>query len=113
MGTFSEKLKDSNFASFNTFQQSQIDELDNCLTRAIPQLMEDLPSEKDSPETLRAKMGRGVANPNAMSVPMPTRTEKFGKKDIEGASNPFGYGAEDEDNYWALLDSAERLTTAL
>jgi len=106
---FSEKLKECNFSSFNTLQPAQIDELEKCLSQAIPKLMEDLPSEKDSPETLRQKLGSGVVNPNALSVPMPTRTEKFGKKDIEGASNPFGFGADDEDNYWALLDSAERL----
>jgi len=54
-------------------------------------------------------MGGAVLNPNATSVPLPTRTEKFGKREVDGASNPFGYAQEDEDNYWALQDSAERL----
>jgi len=107
--SFSEKLKETSFSSFNSLQQSQIDELDNCLVRAIPVLMDELPSEKDTPETLRAKLGGGVVNPERLNVPVPTRTEKFGKKDIEGAANPFGYGAEDEDNYWALQESAEKL----
>jgi len=45
-------------------------------------------------------MGGAVLNPNATSVPLPTRTEKFGKREVDGASNPFGYAQEDEDNYW-------------
>jgi hypothetical protein len=62
--------------------------------------VKELPSEKDSPETLRAKMGtasdgsRGIAK-----VPMPNTANKFGKADkYEG--NPFGYSQEDEDHYW-------------
>jgi len=109
INTFSAKLKDTKFSEFASLQEKQIEELDTCLSTQIPRLMEELPSEKDTPETLRHKMGGAVLNPNSISVPMPTRTEKFGKKDIDGASNPFGYGQEDEDNYWALQDSAERL----
>lgn len=107
--SFSSKLKDIKFSDFSSLQQAQMEDLDKVLSAAIPKLMEELPSEKDTPTTLRQKMGSAVSNPNAMAVPMPTRTEKFGKKDTEGASNPFGYGQEDEDNYWALQDSAERL----
>lgn len=106
---FSALLKDVKFQEFASLQEKQIEELDACLSLQIPRLMEELPSEKDTPETLRHKMGNAVLNPNATAVPMPTRTEKFGKRDNEGASNPFGYAQEDEDNYWALQDSAERL----
>lgn len=108
--SFSDKLKETSFSSFSSLQQSQIEELDNCLARSIPTLMEQLPSEKDTPELLRAKMGNSVATGGVgVTVPVPTRTEKFGKKDTEGAANPFGYGQEDEDNYWALQESAEKL----
>lgn len=107
---FSEKLKESKFSEFASFQQKQIDELDNVLNVDIPKLMEALPSEKDSPETLRAKMG---TNPTAAQVPVPTNTNKFGKKNASAeGSNPFGFAADDEENYWALQDSAERLTTS-
>lgn len=62
-------------------------------------LFQELPSEKDSPETLRAKMGssgKGVAN-----VPVPATASKFGKKDESyGEANPFGFDEEDEDRYW-------------
>mmetsp|Transcript_2463 Transcript_2463/g.2507 ORF Transcript_2463/g.2507 Transcript_2463/m.2507 type:complete len:171 (-) Transcript_2463:356-868(-) len=78
-----------------------IDDLDGCLQKAIPQLMEQLPSERDTPETLRAKGG-------AVDVPVPTLNSKFGKKQVDSA-NPFGFSQEDEDNYWALQDSSERL----
>ena len=68
--------------------------------------MEELPSEKDTPETLRAKLvDAEAANVN---VPVPTRGDKFGKRN-PGSSNPFGFSEEDEDNYWALEESAERL----
>jgi len=107
--SFSALLKEVRFSEFSSMQIKQIDELDTCLSQQIPRLMEELPSEKDTPETLRQKMGGALSNPNATTVPMPTRTEKFGKRDNEGASNPFGFAVEDEDNYWALQDSADRL----
>lgn len=62
-----------------------------------------LPSERDSPETLRAKMGtvsggsKGIAK-----VPLPKSGNKFGKADSHD-SNPFGYSQEDEDHYWYVL----------
>jgi hypothetical protein len=57
-----------------------------------------LPSEKDSPDTLRAKLGvggKGIAN-----VPMPTASGKFGRKEESLESNPFGFAEEDEDRFW-------------
>lgn len=67
--------------------------------------MEELPSEKDSPETLKAKLGEATGG----VVPLPTRGAKFGKADPStAASNPFG-AAEEEDEYWALEESAGRL----
>lgn len=63
-------------------------------------IVQELPSEKDSPETLRAKMSTasggsmGIAN-----VPIPRAANKYGKSDAYEA-NPFGYAQDDEDNYW-------------
>lgn len=110
INSFSQKLKETKFSEFNTLNQKQVDELDQCLNNEIPRLMDELPSEKDTPESLRVKMGSAaVSGARAGAVPMPTRTAKFGKNDQSGASNPFGFSQEDEDNYWALEDSAERL----
>lgn len=106
---FAEKLKDTKFAEFHSLKEEQIALLDKCLNVDIPKLMEELPSEKDTPDILRKKMGDlNLSNPNAMNVPVPTRNEKFGKQDA-GGSNPFGYSEEEEDKYWALQDSADRL----
>lgn len=71
-------------------------------------MLQELPSEKDSPESLRSKLGENVQH----SVPIPTTGNKFGKKDGENQSNPFGF-AETDETYWALQDSAERLRSAL
>jgi len=106
---FSAKLRDVKFGEFHALRDDQIQSLDNCLSREIPKLMEDLPSEKDTPEVLRRKMGsNAVANPDGANVPVPKRTDKFGKKADEDAMNPFGYADEDEE-FWALQDSAEQL----
>lgn len=108
---FSEKLKEVKFAEFSTLSTKQIDELDQVLNVEIPKLMEQLPSEKDSPETLRAKMGTG--NASASNVPVPTMNAKFGKKmDAEFENNPFGFAEDDSDHYWALQDSADRLLSS-
>lgn len=104
---FTQKLKDVKFSEFSALKQDQIDSLEKCLTVEIPKLMEELPSEKDTPEILRLKMGSTVANPNARNVPL--RVDKFGKRSNDNAPNPFGFGADNEDQYWALQDSAERL----
>jgi hypothetical protein len=72
--------------------------LDIVLNNDIPKLMEQLPSEKDTPETLRAKMGSGVSS--NVKVPVPTRGDKFGKKSNDGESNPFGFDENDADNFW-------------
>lgn len=107
---FSEKLKDTKFSEFHALKEEQIALLDKCLTSDIPKLMEELPSEKDTPEVLRRKMGQAnLNNPDAMNVPVPSRNQKFGKQDEGAAANPFGYGEEVEDKYWALQDSADRL----
>jgi EH domain-containing protein 1 len=62
--------------------------------------VKELPSEKDSPETLRAKMGTNSGGSKGIAkVPIPKTGNKFGKADAyEG--NPFGYAQEDEDHYW-------------
>jgi hypothetical protein len=67
-------------------------------SNAFSLFSQQLPSEKDSPETLRAKMGSG--NPSAATVPVPTLNSKFGKKVAEVQSNPFGFGEDDQDHYW-------------
>lgn len=106
---FSEKLKETKFSEFHTLKEEQISMLDACLSKDIPRLMEELPSERDTPEMLRKKMGDvNISNPAALNVPVPTRSEKFGKADV-GGSNPFGYAEDVEDKYWALQDSADRL----
>ena len=61
-------------------------------------MLQQLPSEKDSPETLRAKMGTGATH--AATVPVPTLNTKFGKKADQFEANPFGYSEEDQDHYW-------------
>ena len=77
--------------------------LENCLTRDIPKLMEDLPSEKDTPEVLRQKMGNAtVVNRDGANVPVPSRADKFGKTPDEDSANPFGYGQEDEE-FWCVM----------
>lgn len=97
---FSEKLKDTKFSEFHTLKEEQISMLDTCLSKDIPRLMEQLPSERDTPEMLRKKMGdMNITNPDALNVPVPTRSEKFGKEDV-GGSNPFGYSEDVEDKYW-------------
>lgn len=107
IASFSSKLAECKFSEFHALNQKQIDELDKALNVDIPKLMEELPSEKDSPETLRAKMGgsqNGIAK-----VPLPTTANKFGKKSDAVENNPFGFAQDDADRYWALQDSADRL----
>jgi len=106
---FSEKLRDTKFQEFATLKDEQITALERCLTKDIPKLMEQLPSERDTPEILRQKMGSSAAkNPDGANVPVPKRSDKFGKKQDAGA-NPFGYDAHNESDYWALQDSSEKL----
>lgn len=100
INSFSEKLKDVKFAEFSTLKEEQITLLEKCLTVDIPKLMEELPSERDTPEILRQKMGATTINPDAQNVPVPSRADKFGKKKDENSANPFGFGADNEDNYW-------------
>lgn len=106
INTFSEKLKESKFSEFHSLKMEQIQLLEDCLSSHLPRLMEELPGEKDTPETLRAKLGDAGVN-----VPLPTRAGKFGKQSINNASNPFG-AAEEDDEYWALEESAERLKSS-
>ena len=107
--SFSSKLREVKFSEFSAMKQKEIDALDDVLNKDIPALMEELPSERDSPETLRAKMGAATGASGGMaSVPVPKTAAKFGKQD-QYESNPFGYSQEDEDHYWALQDSADRL----
>eukprot|EP00978_Attheya_sp_CCMP212_P000003 scaffold9_cov58-Attheya_sp.AAC.3 len=105
---FSAKLKEVKFSEFESLKQSQIEALDHALESDIPKLMEDLPSEKDTPETLRAKMGKAAIS-NTSNVPLPTRDTKFGKGADDNSANPFGAAPDNEDKYWALQESADRL----
>ncbi len=100
INSFSEKLKDVKFAEFSTLKEEQITLLEKCLTVDIPKLMEELPSERDTPEILRQKMGATTINPDAQNVPVPSRADKFGKRMNENSANPFGFGSDNEDNYW-------------
>lgn len=96
---FSEKLKEVKFSEFSTLSTKQIEELDGVLNNEIPKLMELLPSERDSPETLRAKMAATSISGNSAPVPLPIRNEKFGRAP-DNASNPFGFDETDKDHYW-------------
>jgi len=102
IGAFSAKLKDVKFSEFQPLKQDQIEHLEHCLTVDIPKLMEELPSEKDTPEALLRKMGgsEAASNPNRENVPMPTQSSKFGKGNDSGGNNPFGYNAENQESYW-------------
>jgi len=102
---FSSKLRDVKFSEFHSLPQKQIDGLNEVLNKDIPSLMEELPSERDSPETLRAKMDGA---PSEANIPVPKTAAKFGKQD-EFESNPFGPSQDNKDHYWALQDSADRL----
>jgi hypothetical protein len=98
---FSIKLKESKFTEFKPLKMARVQLLEDCLNDHLPRLMEELPSEKDNPASLRA--GETVATG---ALPLPTRGDKFGKADVVAAhSNPFGASGED----WELEDSAERL----
>jgi len=107
---FQNKLKEVKFSEFSALKQKELENLDYVLNAEIPKLMEALPSEKDSPETLKAKMGTGNQGQQP-TVPVPTKASKFGKKD-EYTANPFGFAEDDEDHYWALQDSADRLLSS-
>jgi len=104
---FSNKLRETKFSEFNTLSQKQIDALDDVLNKDIPSLMEELPSERDSPETLRAKMGAAGGTRGA-NIPIPQTAAKFGKQE-QHKSNPFGPSQDDKSHYWALQESADRL----
>jgi len=106
ISSFQQKLKETKFSEFSALKPKELENLDFVLTQEIPKLMEALPSEKDSPESLKVKMGGAGVAP---VVPMPTAGSKFGKRDAKNEANPFGYSEEDDDRYWALQDSADRL----
>merc|ERR1712226_717156 len=106
-------LRDVKFADFLPFDQEQMDNLETVLNKEIPALMDLLPSEQDSPESLKAKMAASSIGYNGGGpVPLPTivsRNGKFGKKPGQNKSNPFGFTEEDTEDFWALQYSAERL----
>jgi hypothetical protein len=95
--SFAAKLSEAKFTEFHTLSPKQIEELDQVLNVQIPELMAQLPSEKDTPETLRAKMS---SEQKAAPVPIPDATAKFGRQSKTNESNPFGYDEKDEDHYW-------------
>eukprot|EP00542_Grammatophora_oceanica_P018357 CAMPEP_0194028314 /NCGR_PEP_ID=MMETSP0009_2-20130614/2316_1 /TAXON_ID=210454 /ORGANISM="Grammatophora oceanica, Strain CCMP 410" /LENGTH=584 /DNA_ID=CAMNT_0038667665 /DNA_START=12 /DNA_END=1766 /DNA_ORIENTATION=- len=107
---FGEKLRETKFSEFKTLSNTSIEELDRVLNKDIPALMELLPSERDDPDTLRAKMESTPVEDTV--VPIPTQNAKFGKKAAVNESNPFGFDEADEDHYWALQDSADRLKSS-
>lgn len=104
--SFASKLNETKFWEFSTLSEKQIEGLDQVLNTDLPALMAQLPSEKDTPASLRVKM---IAGGNQDVVPTPMTANKFGKKDVGSDNNPFGYDEKDEENYWALQDSADRL----
>jgi len=108
IGDFSEKLREVKFSEFQNYSPKQIEELDEVLGKEIPKLMELLPSERDSPETLKAKMSADYISDTPANVPLLTRPDRFGKTKRQNEANPFGQ-AEENSDYWALHDSAERL----
>lgn len=91
---FAAKLKEVKFQELAPLNTKYIDDLERVLTEEIPQLMSQLPSERDSPETLRNKM----TSPENM--PIPKAAGKFGRKDDNYEGNPFGYDETDEERYW-------------
>jgi len=110
--SFSSKLRDTKFSEFHSLSQKQIDGLDEILNKDIPSLMDELPSERDTPETLRAKMGGGPgASKGIANIPIPKTASKYGKQD-QIMSNPFGPSQDDKELYWALQDSADRLASS-
>jgi len=108
---FKTKLTDLKFAELSSLKPELIEQLDHCLNVEIPALMEELPSERDSPEVLRQKMGSmAMGGSSGYDVPMPTdNSTKFGNVTSESARNPFGASQEDDVHYWALAESAVRL----
>jgi len=110
ISSFASKLKEQKFKDFHSFNQKYIDELDRVLQTEIPQLMAELPSERDSPETLRNKMGGETST--TVNMPVPTTGARYGKQEDNFEHNPFGYAEADEGNFWALQDSADRLKSS-
>jgi len=106
---FSNKLRECKFSEFNSLSKKQLDALDEVLNKDIPALMEQLPSERDSPATLRSKMGGA---PSMAKVPIPQTGAKFGKRKEDYESNPFGVSQDNKDHYWALQDSRDRLASS-
>ena len=60
---------------------------------------QELPSERDSPKSLRVKMNED----SNISVPIPSTDGKFGKKDHANESNPFGFEESNETHYWYVV----------
>jgi hypothetical protein len=105
---FQQKLEEVKFADFQPLSQAMVEGLDKCLNVEFPKLMEQLPSEKDAPDVLRKKGALGGAQDPGY-VPVPSSAAKFGKSVTSGQANPFGFSETDEENFWALQESAERL----
>ena len=97
---FAVKLNETKFWEFSTLSEKQIEGLDSVLNVDIPNLMAQLPSERDTPESLRVKMG--ALNTQA-NVPTPMPGNKFGKKDLANENNPFGFDEKDEAHFWYVF----------
>jgi len=100
---FQAKLHDMKFTELNALKPDMIEKLDNCLNVEIPRLMEELPSERDSPEVLRQKMGNMTMGSPTGYVPVPTlgANTKFNRADggLPPSRNPFG-ASQDDVQYW-------------
>lgn len=96
--SFSQKLSETKFAEFSALSEKQINELEKVLNEDIPKLMEMLPSERDTPASLQAKLSG--EDPSRMDVALPSTKDKFGKGKDDYNANPFGFAEDDEEHYW-------------
>jgi len=81
-----------------------MNDLEKVMNKDIPELMNCLPSEHDSADTIAAKM----ATNNLENVPLGGgKMSKFGYQSqspkAQSSHNPFGVG-EDDANFWSLQD---------
>ena len=69
---FRMKLVSNKFSEFAKLDNSCIKDLDKCLNKEIPDLMEQLPSENDSVEEIRRKMKMAniSGDPDDFDVPI-------------------------------------------
>lgn len=107
--SFAAKLKEVKFQDFAALNMKHIEELDRVLETEIPQLMAQLPSERDSPETLKQKGDAPV------NMPVPNMASKFGKQSASDSAetNPFGYDESDEKFFWYVYTDSCWIASSL